>query len=208
MGREPVFDPEPLGAGAVMSLATEPRPKRWSKPEYRSLLEWLGQDKLRYELLDGAIIQMPPQTDSHALALSLADYALRRVFGEGFVVRVQSPLDISAASEPEPDLMVLRGAPRDILKHPRTAELIVEVVVTSLNYDRDVKGSLYASHGIADYWLVNVPERRLEVRRQPMPDPGATFRHSYSQVLLLTEGEDVRPLALPGAQAPVTDLLP
>jgi hypothetical protein len=36
-----------------------------------------------------------------------------------------------------------------------------------LEHDRDRKGSLYARAGIADYWIVNLPERRLEVYREP-----------------------------------------
>jgi Uma2 family endonuclease len=38
--------------------------------------------------------------------------------------------------------------------------------------DRIHKGSLYARAGLPDYWIVNLPERRLQVYRDP--EPGAT----------------------------------
>jgi len=58
-------------------------------------------------------------------------------------------------SEPEPDVVVIRGAPRDSLAdHPSTAALVVEVADSRLRFDRTVKGRLYARAGIADYWIV------------------------------------------------------
>jgi hypothetical protein len=45
--------------------------------------------------------------------------------------------------------------------------LIVEVALSRLRFDREDKGSLYARAHIADYWIANIPARRLEVYRQP-----------------------------------------
>ena len=36
---------------------------------------------------------------------------------------------------------------------------------------------------IADYWIVNIPDRRLEVYREPVPDAGAVFGWRYGQAL-------------------------
>src|SRR5581483_2981975 len=100
-----------------MTLIAEPRPKRWTKAEYHDLLEFSGVDRLRYELIEGEIIEMPPQKDEHSFALSLVDYALREIFRQGYVIKIQSPLDLSAKSEPEPDLMVVKGNLRSLQKH-------------------------------------------------------------------------------------------
>ena len=191
-----------------MSVIDEPKPKRWTKAEYRSLLDWYGEDWLRSELIDGEIIQMPPQTEVHSHALSLADYAVRKVFRRGYVVKVQSPLDVSRTSEPEPDLMVVKGDVRGLRKHPSTAELIIEVAWGSLTYDRDTKGSLYASRGIRDYWIVNLHNNTVEVRRRPAKDADAVFGHSYADTEVLSRGESIAPLAAPKSKIKVADLLP
>jgi Uma2 family endonuclease len=191
-----------------MTAAIEPRTKRWNKSEYRSLLDWAGVDRLRYELIDGEIIEMPPQTDMHAFALTLVDYALREVFGAGFVVRLQSPLDLSRASEPEPDLAVIKGQLRDVRKHPRKAELIIEIAWGSLAYDRNIKGSLYASRGIREYWIVNLHDFVLEVRRRPAKDSISRFGSVYAETKVLEKGDVITPLATPRAKLKVSDLLP
>jgi Uma2 family endonuclease len=191
-----------------MTLAVEPKPKRWSKAEYHSLLEWVGEDRLRYELIDGEIIQMPPQTDEHAHDLMLADYGLRKVFRRGFLIRIQSPLELTASSEPEPDLLVTKGELREQRKHPKTAELIIEIAWGSLVYDRETKGSLYASRGIRDYWIVNLHESVVEVYRRPMRDAAARFGYSYQDIKFLHSRETVTPLAAPRTKVKVADLLP
>jgi Uma2 family endonuclease len=191
-----------------VTVVAAPRPKRWTKAEYRQLLDRSGADRLRYELIDGEIIEMPPQTDVHSYALSLADYAARKVFRKGFVVKIQSPLDLSHSSEPEPDLMVVKGEVRSLRKHPKSAELIIEVAWGSLQYDRETKGSLYASKGILEYWIVNLHDNVVEVRRRPVKDAAAQFGYSYAETEILKRGDSVRPLAAPKSRVAVTDLLP
>ena len=148
-------------------------------------MEWFGEDRTRYELIDGEIIEMPPQKDEHSYALTLADYALREIFSEGFVVKTQSPLNLSAKTEPEPDLMVIKGDLRAVRKHPKHAELIIEVAGASLDYDRETKGSLYASKGIADYWIINLRDSVIEVRRKPQRDSSAKFGYAYGDTRTL-----------------------
>ena len=86
--------------------------------------------------------------------------------------------------------------------------LVVEVSETSLALDREHKGSLYARAGLADYWIVNLPERALEVYRDPELDPAAPFGWRYRPVTVLERGASVSPLALPGRRIPIADLLP
>jgi len=193
---------------ATVTVIAAPKPKRWSKQEYRHLLEQAGADRLRYELIDGEIIETRPQTDAHSYGLSLADYAARKVFRKGFVVRLQSPLDLSHSSEPEPDLMVVKGEVRNLRKHPKTAELIIEIAWGSLQYDRRTKGSLYASKGIADYWIVNLHDSVVEVRRRPVKDANAQFGYSYAETEIFKRGDTVKPLAAPKSRVAITDLLP
>ncbi len=91
---------------------------------------------------------------------------------------------------------------------PTSALLVVEVSETTLYYDRNQKASLYAASGIADYWIINVVQRQVEVYRDPVPDATQAFGYRYASRTILDPGEVVSPLALPGATVAVADLLP
>jgi Uma2 family endonuclease len=70
-------------------------------------------------------------------------------------------------SEPEPDIAIVRGREEDFWnQHPRTAELVIEVCVTSHDYDRS-KLRAYAAAGVKECWLILGPEKQIEVYRQP-----------------------------------------
>ena len=69
------------------------------------------------------------------------------------------------------------------------------------------KASLYAHHGITDYWIVNVVDRQLEIYRDPIADPLHRFRFRYDQSRVLKPGESAVPLAAPVSIA-VSNLFP
>ena len=105
--------------------------------------------------------------------------------------------------EPEPDVALLR--PRADFyagKRPDAGDvlLIIEVADSSLEYDRRVKAPLYARHGIAEYWLVNLVEGHVAVYRDPAPD-------GYRSVQVHHPGEELRPLAFPDFVLAVDDVL-
>jgi Uma2 family endonuclease len=163
----------------------------------------------RVELIEGQVIEMSPIYELHATAVSVADDVLREAFGKGWAIRVQNPLSLGEASDPQPDVVVVAGKNRDFKEqHPTTAALVIEVADSSLSYDRDYKASLYAKAGIADYWIVNLPERQLEVYRQPRADAASEFGFSYTEKQIFKEGESVAPLARPEAVIAVAELLP
>jgi hypothetical protein len=91
--------------------------------------------------------------------------------------------------------------------HPATAPLVIEASDASLWYDRR-KGSLYARAGVAGYWIVNLRDNVLEVRRRPVPDASAHYGHGYADLTTLRAGDAVAPLAAPQATVAVADLLP
>ena len=121
---------------------------------------------------------------------------------------MQLPVALDDESEPEPDACVVRGDPRDYRDaHPTHPVLIVEVSESRLGFDRAFKGSLYARAGIADYWVVNIRERQLEVYREPVPDLAAQFGFRYARTSTHRAGDHVSPLAAP-VEIAVADLLP
>jgi Uma2 family endonuclease len=186
-----------------------PTPRRFTRAEYYEMerLGWfIGQ---RVELIAGEVIRMPAFNPPHVAASKLTEDALAAVFGPGFHVRVGAPLHLPDDSEPEPDLAVVPGSPRDYLaSHPTTAPLVVEVSESSLRYDQDTKGSLYASAGLQEYWIVNLVDRQLEVYRRPIPDANEPHGFVYDDVTFLGPADFVTPLALPQARVAVADLLP
>jgi Uma2 family endonuclease len=73
--------------------------------------------------------------------------------------------------EPEPDIAIVAlDTPTNEAGRPTSAVLVIEAAESSLAYDRDWKGPLYAAAGIGEYWLINLPERHLERYRRPVLD--------------------------------------
>ena len=186
------------------------RIKRWTSLEYDRLIDkgvFGPQDRI--ELLGGLLMVREPHGSPHALGIRMAEEALRRAFTAGWDVRVQLPVALDEESEPEPDVSVVPGSFRDYRDaHPARAVLIVEVAESSLRLDRDDKGSLYARAGLADYWIVNLVDHVLEVRRDPVADPAAPHGWRYASVTTLRAADTVTPLAAPGSAIPVADLVP
>jgi len=183
------------------------RTRRWTRREYDRLIQLgiLHEDE-KVELVAGLMIVAEPQNTPHATAIELAAEALRRALGAGWRIRVQLPVALDRASEPEPDIAVLAGEPRDDADdHPSRPVLIVEVADASLRLDRGLKARLYARAGIRDYWIVNLPERVLEVRRAPGRDHG---RWGYRSLDVLDASASLSPLAAATPIIRVADLLP
>ena len=182
---------------------------RWSRVEYDRLIErGLFDADDRIELLDGLMVVKEPQGSWHAATGSQVRRVLQRAFGERYDVRTHAPIALDEMSEPEPDLAVVKGRPRDYLRdHPAKPVLLVEVADSSLAKDRLRKSGHYARAGIADYWIVNAIDLVLEVYRQPERAPGLRYGWKYGSVRLLRRGAMVSPLAAPRARIRVSDLL-
>ena len=189
-------------------IETYAKTRRLRRLEYDRLVDlgmFVGE---RLELLDGLLVVREPQGSPHAAIVTLIGHVLGTSFGPGWHPRRQLPLALDNESEPEPDVAVVVGGPRDYVgAHPSTAALVVEVADSSLSLDR-VKGGLYARAGIQDYWIANVVERVLEVHREPHPAAAAPYGWLYRSIELLRPPATVTPLAAPGALILVADLLP
>ena len=180
-------------------------PYLFNRGEYYNLDEQgiLGPEE-RTELIYGRIItRMSPISQPHNIAVRKTSDASETAFGDAFFTAQQMSLRVASGLEPQPDVMVLAGVPDDYATVPRPADvlLLVEVSNTTLSYDRNTKATLYATNGIADYWIVNLQNRTLEVRRQP--EGG-----EYVSLRVYREAEAVAPLAAPNFAVRVSDLLP
>ena len=193
-----------------MKQTARPALYRWTRREYAKLLDRgiLDEDD-PIELLDGLLIVKEPQSSPHRTSVLLVARTLERAFGDGWFVQVQSPIGLDARSEPEPDVCVIRGSPRDYTHaHPTHPALIVEVALSGLGVARGRKASAYARGGIADYWIVNLIDRTLEVYREPAVDEAAPFGWRHARREVVTASGRAAPLAAPTAMIAVADLLP
>jgi len=167
-------------------MATYPvRARRWTRAEYDRLIDigvFLPDEPL--ELIGGELIVSEPLGSAHYAAIGLVEDALRAALEPGWLVRSQGPIELDAESEPEPDIAVMPGDRRSFSRrHPSRPALVIEVAESSLAFDREHKGSLYARARLDDYWIVNLVDRVAEIYRRPV-------------------------LAAPGARILVSDLLP
>ncbi len=183
--------------------------RRWQRAEYERLVDVGVFHGEPIELIGGQLVVGEPQGSYHASAISIAEYALRAALPAGWIVRTQMPVSLDDESEPEPDLVVVQGRPGDYREsHPARVALAVEVAESSLEFDRERKGSLYARAGIDDYWIVNLVDRILEVYRDPEPDASAVYGWRYRSVMALRAPALLVPRAFTSSQVAVADLLP
>lgn len=178
--------------------------RRFSIAEYYCMGEAgiIGPDE-RTELIRGEIFVMPPIGPGHAEGTTRADRTFQRCFGDRAIVRSQNPIRLPDESEPQPDIVLARPRPEGYrAAHPRPEDifLVVEVSDTTLKDDREVKLPLYAQAGIPEAWLMNLPDDRIEVYRDPAPE-------GYRSITLVPRDGAVTPLAFPDVTIPCTKLL-
>jgi Uma2 family endonuclease len=205
-----VNDPQTMKSTPIHQTAGKAgrRRWRWTAEQFHQLSNAGFFRDSHVELVNGELYELtvnPP----HNVAVCLTCLALRAVFGQGFAVRDQKSLDLGRRYQPIPDAAVVVGEPRDYAaKNPTTAVHLAEVADSTLRHDRKVKGHRYAQAGIADYWILNLIDRELEVYRRPEPDPSHPGRFRYADVTIIPANGHVSPLAQPNARIAVADLLP
>ena len=164
---------EPWAAVPVASTSDPPLTIwRMSVDRYHRMIDsgLLGEDD-HLELLDGVLVDKMPGNPKHQSATDLIADAFRDARPEGHVVRQEAAVTF-ANSEPEPDVAVVRGKRSDFFdRHPSADEctLLVEVAHSSISRDT-YKARLYAAAGVREYWILDLPNRRLIVHRNPSPD--------------------------------------
>ena len=155
-------------------------------------------------LWKGRLVEKMSKGRPHSFtSMSLLSY-LSRFLLEGWHIRHETPLQIGLMSMPEPDLMIVRGTPRDYLYRSVTARdvaIVVEVADSSVAQDSVTKLRAYAGDGVPVYWIVNLPKRRIEVYGQatgPVEPPSYQEQHYYGpddEVPVVLDGREVGRIA-------------
>lgn len=161
------------------------------------------------ELLEGYMVEKAVRNPPHEMSLRRLTARFPRLLPPGWFVQVQGAIALGE-SEPEPDGAVLRGDETTCDgRLPTAADVaaLIEVSDSTLAFDRRDKGRIYARAGIPVYWIINIPERQIEVYTNPDPaanPPAYTTRTDYII-------SDAVPVVLDGgtvATIPVADLIP
>ena len=183
---------------------------RLSVAQYHEMIRThILQDGDPVELLEGWLILKISKNPPHRIATRLTVAALQAITPTGWYVDSQEPIT-TANSEPEPDVAIIRGDTRQYAdRHPGPQDvvLVVEVADDSLERDRTIKKRVYAAAGVLVYWIVNLPERRVEVYTNPSgpsANPDYASSHDYAET-------DAAPLYIDGLEVGhivVRELLP
>ena len=166
--------------------------KRFTREEFDRFIETGFFDGQRYELIDGELIDKMGQTPPHAYAIQLTQVWLGGIFNiRQILIRlpIEASVEDRVRSLPEPDLAILaEDKPEFAKRFPRGDELLLAIEVSDMTagFDLSRKAVLYAAAGVPEYWVLDLPRRRLVVHREPS-DAG------YRLTRLFAEGDTVTP---------------
>jgi hypothetical protein len=177
---------------------------RFTVDQYHRMMEAgiLTEDD-RVELLEGWIVPKMPHKPPHDGTIWLTQTALLPCLPVGWILRVQSAIT-TPDSEPEPDLVIARGPGLQYFtRHPQPRDigLVVEVSDTTLNEDRDGKGRLYARARLPVYWVINLPDTKVEVYTEPRAGKRPAYRRCEDYLV-----PQLLPLVLDGREVARLDL--
>jgi len=167
---------------------------KFSTEAYHKMGDYgLLPENVRIELLDGEIVEMSPINSPHSGTVNRLQKILEKMLGKTHVISNQNPLHISAFSEPEPDIAVLKW--RDDFyfdKHPIPEEvfLLIEVADSSFSKDQEIKMPLYAQAGIQELWIINLQAKNIEVYCMPEGK-------KYTQVKVFQPGDSMEGTLIP-----------
>lgn len=190
-----------MEAMSVESPAVTNQPlRRLKRVEYDRLVEQGAFQRERVELVFGLVVAMSPIDPAHVMSTTVVATKLTLALGVRAQVRCQQPIAATDDSEPEPDVYVTPNS-NDWSQHAARAYLVVEVARTSLAYDRGEKALLYGLAEVDEYWIVDLVNELVEVRRD-------RDRGTWRSISTYRRGQTVSLLAFPDVAIDVAEILP
>jgi Uma2 family endonuclease len=159
----------------------------------------------RTELLEGEVVLMAAKNPSHVVVTKRITDLCSELLKNKALIRSQDPTRLSSYSEPEPDVVVVKGTRPDdyIYGHPASSDvfLLIEVADATLSQDLGKKAKMYARANIPEYWVVDVNSQRVFVHRYPTAD-------RYPTISVLTVEDMIAPLAFPDTSIAIQAFFP
>jgi Uma2 family endonuclease len=201
--------PAPTTKAPNATIPSEPIFRLSVKQYHRMIRTGILTDGDPVELLEGWLVQKMSKNPPHRVVTLLLRRALEGLISAGWYVDSQEPIT-TADSEPEPDVVVVRGDTLDYLNRhpgPQDVGLVIEIAQATLKRDRGLKKRIYARAGISVYWLVDLVKKQIEVYTSPL----STGEKPDYQEHRVYSHEDTIPVMLDGVeigQIAVWEVLP
>ena len=142
---------------------------RWTYAEFARLP---SEESTRYEVIDGELAVTPSPSSRHQQVVGNLLAILRNFVREHSLGRVfPGPLDVlfGEGDYVAPDLVFIRPERAHLVSErgiEGPPDLIVEILSPSTAHrDRGIKLDRYRHFGVAEYWIVDIDARSLEVWR-------------------------------------------
>lgn len=181
----------------------KPMPKRFSVEDFRQMTEaGILPEESGLEIVDGYLIEKMSIGSRHAGTVKKLNRKLGGLMAAQAIVSVQDPIHLNEYNEPEPDIALLK--PREDFyaeSHPTPADilLVIEVSDSTLEYDREIKKTLYAEAEINEFWIVNLRENTVEIYTSPK-------NGSYRLARILESGETIESNAVMNLKLTVDEI--
>ena len=153
---------------------------RFSLDEYHELVaSGFFKREDRIELIEGELIMMPPPSPEHSASSTSLRRRIERALPDSLLLRGAQPVTIPPRSEPASYLCLVKMRP-DFYKSahpgPKDVLLLIEVAKTSAPFDKGTKARVYGAAGIAEYWVIEIVERVVQVFTEPTKNGYRTQR--------------------------------
>jgi len=139
---------------------------KFTYKDYKSLPE---SETKRYELIEGELIMVPSPNEYHQrisrkIEFLLQDFVEKNKLGEVYY----APLDVHLGEDVvQPDILFVSKARSKIITKEEilgAPDLVIEILSpATAERDRTYKKTLYARHGVQEYWIVDPEEKIVEV---------------------------------------------
>jgi Uma2 family endonuclease len=174
---------------------------KWSLDDYHQMIEAGILEDRPVELINGAIIQMSPESFPHSFYCRGTAKYLQSILGDRAEISEAHPITLLNDSEPEPDIAIIKTP--DTLyqtRHPQVEDIfwLIEVSNATLVKDLGVKQDLYARSGIPEYWVMNLQTSELVVFKNLIAE-------KYHSETHFTHGK-ISPLAFPDVSIEISRL--
>ena len=178
---------------------------RFTYEDYKSLPE---SEAKRYELLGGELVLVPSPTEYHQRISGNLGFILRQFVREQDLGRVyHAPLDVVLGQGDErevvqPDIFFISKERVGIIAEEEirgAPDLVIEIISPGTeDRDRHYKKTLYARHGVVEYWIVDPKSKTVEVYK--LGERGFELVKAYK------EGEALESPLLPGLEVDLKEI--